>query len=208
MGFRTLRVINQDIVAPGEGFDPHPHDNMEIVTVILDGALRHQDSMGNGSTIRPGDIQRMSAGTGVVHSEFNDSSSEGVHLLQIWIIPDRSGIPPSYEQKHVSIKERRNRLAPLVVPASRDRSAGSGFENAVIVHQDASIFASILDRDNELLHQPSQSRHYWLQVVSGAVRVNGVLLEPGDAAYTTAPKSETIAIRAEKESQFLLFELA
>jgi redox-sensitive bicupin YhaK (pirin superfamily) len=208
MGFRALRVINQDIVAPGEGFDPHPHDNMEIVTVILDGALRHQDSMGNGSTIRPGDIQRMSAGTGVVHSEFNDSSSQGVHLLQIWIIPDRNGIPPSYEQKHVSTQERRNRLAPLVVPASRDRSAGSGFENAVIVHQDTSIFASVLDRDHELVHQPSQPRHFWLQLVTGSVRVNGMLLEPGDAAYTTAPAGDPVAVRAEADSQFLLFELA
>ncbi len=204
MGYQSLRVINQDIVAPGEGFDPHPHDNMEIVTVILEGELKHQDSMGNGSVIRPGDIQRMTAGTGVVHSEFNASPTEPVHLLQIWLLPEREGLPPSYEQKHFALEDRRNRLLPVVVPAGEAQANAS----AVIVHQQATLFASILDPGSEVAHQPLQPRHYWLQLVSGRLRVNGgEALEPGDAAYTTSAIGETIAIHADRESQFLLFEL-
>jgi len=210
MGFRSLRVINEDIVAPGEGFDPHPHDNMEIITVILEGELKHQDSMGNGSVIRPGDLQRMSAGTGVTHSEFNASSQIPVHLLQIWIIPSQEGIKPSYEQKHLAFKDRRDRLLPVAIPADEGLRQGRSRDSAIVLHQDACIYASVLSPAAELVHSCEKPRYYWLQVVSGKLRVNGVEVSAGDAAYTPVahPARREIALTAVEESQFLLFELA
>jgi redox-sensitive bicupin YhaK (pirin superfamily) len=156
MGFRDLRVINEDRVQPSQGFATHGHRDMEIVTWVLSGALEHSDSLGNGSVIRPGDAQRMSAGTGVTHSEYNHSADELVHFLQIWILPERAGLPPSYEQRHFSEDERRNRLRVI---AARD-----GRDGAVTIHQDVAIHAALLDAGAELEHAVAPRRHAWLQV--------------------------------------------
>jgi redox-sensitive bicupin YhaK (pirin superfamily) len=165
MGFRSLRVINEDFVAAGRGFPKHGHRDMEIITYILEGALKHEDSMGNGSVIRPGDVQRMTAGTGVRHSEQNDSSEQSVHLLQIWIIPSADNLEPGYEQKAFSVEERRNQMRLIASTDGRDGS--------VAVHQDVSLFAAILDEGTSVKHALSQSRYGWLQVARGAVEVNG-----------------------------------
>jgi redox-sensitive bicupin YhaK (pirin superfamily) len=197
MGFRSLRVINEDFVAAGYGFPTHPHRDMEIITYILEGALTHKDSMGTGSVIRPGDVQRMSAGTGVRHSEANHSDAERVHLLQIWIIPDEFGIAPSYEQTTFDDEGKRGRLRLV---ASRD-----GREGSVTIHQDASIYAALLDASQEVTHQLAAGRGAWLQVARGAVEVNGQKLEQGDGA---AASDETkLTIVGLKPSEVLLFDL-
>jgi redox-sensitive bicupin YhaK (pirin superfamily) len=197
MGFRTLRVINEDRVQPGRGFGTHGHRDMEILTWILAGALEHRDSMGNGSVIRPGDAQRMSAGTGVTHSEFNPSQSESVHLLQIWILPEREGLPPSYEERHFSAAEREGKLRLV---ASRDAREGS-----VRIHQDADLFAALLEPGSEVAHALRPGRHAWVQVARGALTLNGTPLEAGDGvALRSEPR---IALRATQPSEVLVFDL-
>jgi redox-sensitive bicupin YhaK (pirin superfamily) len=198
MGFRNLRVINEDFVAAGRGFPKHGHRDMEIITWILEGALQHEDSMGNGSIIRPGDVQRMSAGTGVRHSEQNASVRERVHLLQIWILPHTVGLEPSYEQKAFSEDERRSQLRLI---ASED-----GREGTVQVHQDVSLFASILPAGEEVEHAMNPQRYAWLQVARGAVDVNGERAAHGDGIVAIG--ESTLRIRAAEDAELLLFDLA
>lgn len=198
MHFRSLRVINEDRVAAGKGFPTHSHRDMEIITYILSGALEHRDSMGNGSVIRPGDVQRMSAGTGVAHSEFNPSDSEPVHLLQIWIMPRARNLPPSYEQKAFSEDDRRNRLRLV---ASDDGDDGS-----VTIQQDAKLYALILDRDRMIEHTLSENRYAWLQVARGSVTVNGHALTQGDGAAISRDRS--LKLVSSGEAELLLFDLA
>jgi redox-sensitive bicupin YhaK (pirin superfamily) len=198
MGFGDLRVINDDRVAPKRGFGAHSHEDMEIVTYVLEGALAHEDSMGNGSVIRPGDVQRMSAGTGVTHSEFNATDDAWVHLLQIWILPERDGLPPSYEQKSFPPEERRGRLRLI---ASRD-----GREGSVRVHQDADLYAALLGERDEVTHALAPGRRAWVQVARGSVRLDDVELEAGDGAAVT----DTAALRLgqARDAEVLLFDLA
>jgi quercetin 2,3-dioxygenase len=198
MGFRNLRVINEDFVAAGRGFPKHGHRDMEIITYILEGALKHEDSMGNGSVIRPGDVQRMTAGTGVRHSEQNASPSERVHLLQIWILPNTVGLDPSYEQKAFTEDERRGQLRLI---ASED-----GREGTVQVHQDVSLFASILPAGAEVEHSMDQQRYAWLQVARGAVDVNGERADQGDGIVAIGESN--LRIRAAEDAEILLFDLA
>lgn len=199
--FRGLRVINEDTVQPGGGFGTHPHRDMEIITYILQGAVAHKDSMGTGSIIVPGDVQRMSAGTGVLHSEFNHSRDELVHLLQIWIFPSERGLKPSYEQKTFTAEEKLNRLRLV---ASPDASEGS-----VILHSDARIYGSLFEPGASVTHALAQERGAWIQVVSGAIEVNGKRLAAGDGAAIENEKLLTITGRAESgRSEFLLFDLA
>jgi hypothetical protein len=198
MQFRALRVINEDRVAPGAGFPTHPHRDMEIITYVLEGALEHQDSLGNGSVIRPGDGQRMSAGTGIRHSEANASKTEPVHLLQIWILPEKKGLDPGYEQKSFAPEEKRGRLRLI---AARD-----GRDGAVTVHQDVSLYASVLAPGEQVEHRLAPGRHAWLQVAKGAVLLNSNSLAQGDGAAVS--EEEKLTIRAEKDAELLLFDLA
>lgn len=197
MGFRALRVINEDVVAPGRGFGTHPHRDMEIITYVLEGSLQHRDSMGNGSIIRPGDVQRMSAGTGVLHSEVNASDTEPVHLLQIWILPERRGIAPGYEQKHF---ERSQLKSGLRLVASPDGADGS-----VTIHQDARLFAAVLDGAT-IHHEADPERFGWLQVARGTVSVNGNTLEQGDGA--SFQQESLLTLTGDAEAEVLLFDLA
>lgn len=196
--FRHLRVINEDFVAPADGFDTHPHQDMEILTYILEGSLEHKDSMGNGGIIKPGDIQRMSAGTGVLHSEFNPSKNEAVHLLQIWIFPEKKGVAPGYEQKNFSVDSRKNTLKLV---ASRD-----GGDGAVTINQDAKLYASILDPGKQVQFENRADRGAWIQVARGELDVNGTTLNAGDGASVSG--AEKISIQARKPAEFLLFDLA
>jgi redox-sensitive bicupin YhaK (pirin superfamily) len=198
MHFRSLRVINEDRVAAGKGFPTHSHRDMEIITYILAGALEHRDSMGNGSVIRPGDVQRMSAGTGVSHSEFNPSDEEPVHLLQIWIMPRARNLPSSYEQKAFTEEERRNRLRLVASDDGRDGS--------VTIQQDAKLYAAILDRQQTIEHTLTENRYAWLQVARGAVDVNGQQLTQGDGAAIS--REPSLKILASDEAELLLFDLA
>ena len=168
MGFRSLRVINEDWIKPGMGFPTHPHRDMEIVTYVLEGTLEHRDSMGNGSTITPGEVQRMSAGTGITHSEYNGSRTEPLHLLQIWIIPSINGVTPGYQQQAFSEQEKRGVLRLVASPDGRDGS--------VTIHQDVNLYAALLDADEELVFSMPAGRHVWLQVVRGRLSANGVEL--------------------------------
>ena len=188
MGFRTLRVINDDTVDPSEGFDTHPHRDMEIISYVLDGALAHRDSMGTGSVIRPGDVQRMSAGTGVYHSEFNASESEPVHFLQIWILPEKKGIDPGYEQKQFSEAERQGKLRLVASRGGRDGS--------ITVHQDVSLYATLLSVGESVSHTIASQRHVWIHVARGAVKVNG-----------EAPVSTSVEIAARRRHAFLFKSL-
>jgi redox-sensitive bicupin YhaK (pirin superfamily) len=199
MHFRALRVINEDIVQPGAGFPTHPHRDMEIITYVLEGALQHQDSLGNGSIIRPGDGQRMSAGTGILHSEANASKTDRVHLLQIWILPERKGIEPGYEQKAFSEEDKRGRLKLI---AARD-----GHNGAVTVHQDISLYVSLLDEQQEVEHALAPGRHAWLQIARGSVELNGTRLEQGDGAAASDEQKLSIT-GAQDGSEILLFDLA
>ncbi len=174
MHWRSLRVINEDRVTPGQGFPTHSHRDMEIITYILSGALEHRDSMGNGSVIRPGDVQRMSAGTGVSHSEFNPSNTEACHLLQIWILPNALNLTPSYEQKFFSDEERNGKLRLIASADGRDGS--------VSIHQDARIFAATIDAGQTMTHTLDENRHAWLQVARGTINVNDLELKQGDGA--------------------------
>jgi redox-sensitive bicupin YhaK (pirin superfamily) len=196
--FRALRVINEDFVAPGRGFPTHGHRDMEIVTYILQGALEHRDSMGSGSIIRRGDAQRMSAGTGVRHSEANPSADTPVHLLQIWILPARQGSQPEYEEKKFSDDEKRNQLRLIVSP--------EGSDGSVRIHQDAKIYASLLDDGQEVVHILKDGRSAWLQVAAGSVSLNDVALKQGDGAAVSG-ESE-LRITAQEAAEVLLFDLA
>lgn len=198
MGFRSLRVINEDVVQRGRGFPRHGHRDMEIFTYILQGALQHRDSMGNGSIISPGDVQRMSAGTGVTHSESNASPDEPVHLLQIWIVPAEEGIAPDYEEKRFPEEEKRNQLRLIISP---DAAYGS-----VKIHQDARVYASLLEPGHEVLHALESGRHAWLQVAAGSVKVNDIDLKQGDGAAVSQETPITIA--AQEPAEILLFDLA
>jgi len=198
MAFRSLRVINEDVVAPGRGFPTHGHRDMEIVTYIIAGALEHRDSMGSGSIIRRGDAQRMSAGSGVRHSESNPSKEEPVHLLQIWIKPEREGLQPEYEEKKFADEEKRNRLRLIVSP--------DGNEGAVRIHQNARIYASVLDEGKSLSHQIPTGRHAWLQVAGGAVELNDIQLKHGDGAAIS--QESQLSIVAREPAEVLLFDLA
>ncbi len=197
MGFRTLRVINEDRVIGGKGFGSHAHRDMEIVTWVLDGGLEHRDSLGNGSVIRPGDVQRMSAGTGVVHSEWNASPTEPVHFLQIWILPEVTGIPPSYEERHVDDASLRNALR---VVASRD-----GRDGSVRLHQDATLSVARLDEGQKLRAPLAPGRAAWLQLARGRLSVNGTPLAAGDGAALVG-ESE-LSLEAVDGAELLLFDL-
>lgn len=194
MGFRALRVINEDWVEPGMGFGTHPHRDMEIVTYVLEGALEHKDSMGNGSVIRPGDIQRMSAGSGVTHSEFNPSSSERVHLMQIWILPKEKGIAPGYEQKKIAVQKA---LTLIASPDGRDGS--------VTIHQDALIYAARSNTDDVIEFQLKPGRHAWIQVARGSLTLNGNAMETGDGAAIS--DESMLILKAAPQSEVLVFEL-
>jgi len=198
MGFRALRVINEDRVQPGQGFGTHGHRDMEIVSYVIEGAIEHSDSMGTGSVIRPGDVQRMSAGTGVRHSEFNASKTELVHFLQIWILPERGGIAPSYEQKTFADAEKRDRLRLV---ASPDAAEGS-----VTLHANARIFATLLGAGAKVEHTVAAGRHAWIQVVKGAIRVGDALLHAGDGASTS--DAGVLALVGVESAEALVFDLA
>jgi redox-sensitive bicupin YhaK (pirin superfamily) len=197
MGFRALRVINEDRVQPKKGFPTHPHRDMEIVTYVLEGALEHKDSMGNGGVIRPGEVQRMSAGTGITHSEYNHSGSEPVHFLQIWIHPEKSGFSPSYDQKAFPPEERHGRLRLVASRAGRDGS--------VSYHTDTDLYATLLAPGQEVLHPLRPGRHVWLHVARGAVKMNGRDLSAGDGVAVS--DEPTIAIAAGDHAETLLFDL-
>ncbi|MEO6708613.1 MAG: pirin family protein [Planctomycetota bacterium] len=198
MGFGPLRVINEDRVQPGMGFGTHGHRDMEILSWVAEGSLEHKDSLGTGSVIRPGDLQRMSAGKGVRHSEFNPSPSERTRLLQIWLLPSRSGLEPSYEQKNFPVEGRTNRLLLIAAPES------SG--DAVSLHQDAELWTALLDPGRSVKHEFRPGRHGWLQVVRGELEANGQLLEQGDGVALSDEKS--LEVRAKSAAEFLLFDLA
>lgn len=198
MGFSSLRVINDDRVAPGAGFPTHPHRDMEIITYILEGALEHKDSMGNGSVIRRGDVQRMSAGSGITHSEFNPSNGDPVHLLQIWLLPEKNGITPGYEQKFFSDAEKQGKLRLV---ASRD-----GRDGSVMLRQDASLHASLLQAGESVTHAFAAGRKGYLHLASGEIELNGMTLHEGDGARI-ADESE-IRLSARQAAEILLFDLA
>jgi redox-sensitive bicupin YhaK (pirin superfamily) len=197
MHFRTLRVINEDRVAAGKGFPTHSHRDMEIITYILSGSLEHRDSMGNGSVIRPGDVQRMTAGTGVAHSEFNPSDSESVHLLQIWIMPNARNLAPGYEQKFFSEEERQDKLRLIASP--------DGTDGSVKINQDARVYAALVEPGAKLTHALKDDRYAWLQVARGSINVNGVELNQGDGAGIN--REDNLAISARDRAEFLLFDL-
>jgi redox-sensitive bicupin YhaK (pirin superfamily) len=198
MGFRSLRVINEDWVQEGHGFPMHPHRDMEIITYLLEGSLEHKDSMGNGSIIRPGDGQRMSAGTGVRHSEANASKTDAAHLLQIWILPDRSGHKPGYEQKSFAEGEKRGKFRLIASPDGKDGS--------VTIHQDAKLYVSLLEPGQEVKHELGEGRHAWLQVAKGAVELNGKSLSQGDGAAVS--EEQKLVVKGASDSEVLLFDLA
>jgi len=198
MGFRSLRVINEDHVAPNTGFPTHPHRDMEIITYVLKGKLEHKDSLGTGSVILPGDGQRMTAGSGIRHSEFNPSTTEPVHLLQIWIQPEKAALPPSYEQKTFLEAEKRGKLRLI---ASRNANDGS-----VKINQDAKLYVSLLKPGEEVGHEFNAGRYGWLQVARGAIELNGSKLNQGDGAAISNEKQ--LSIKATEEAEVLLFDLA
>lgn len=201
MGFRSLRVINEDWVQPGYGFPTHPHRDMEIITYVLEGSLAHKDSMGTGSVIRPGEVQKMSAGTGVRHSEFNHSDKALVHLYQIWILPEKEGIQPMYEQKAIPAEEKKGKLRLV---ASPDGGDGNG---AVKLYQDAELFATELGAGQSVEHQLAQGRYAWVQVARGSAEVNGNVLEAGDGA-AIAQEPSIMVTGGAGGSEVLLFDLA
>jgi redox-sensitive bicupin YhaK (pirin superfamily) len=198
MGFRSLRVMNEDRVEPGQGFGMHGHRDMEIITCVLSGSLEHRDSLGNGSVIRPGELQRMTAGTGVRHSEVNASPTEPVHLYQIWLLPERAGLKPGYEQRSFAEEEKRGRFRLVVSPQGRDGS--------LTVHQDAEIYLASLEAGEDVTHELRLWRHAWLQVLRGGVTLNGQALSAGDGASIS--EETTLAVRAVDGSEVMLFDLA
>ena len=198
MGFRDLRVINEDYVQPGKGFPTHSHQDMEIITYIVEGALEHKDSMGNTSVIQPGEVQRMSAGLGVTHSEFNSSQSDSVHLLQIWVLPQKRGLNPSYEQKKFPKKERQGKLQLLVSPDGR--------ENSVSIYQDVDLYAAQIFARDEVFYPISEGRHVWIQLIEGKMQLGDELIEAGDGVAVSNQKN--VQLIAKSKSHLLLFDLA
>ena len=197
-GFRDLLVINEDTVAPGQGFGTHSHSDMEILSYVVEGALEHRDSAGGSGVIRAGELQRMSAGTGVSHSEFNASRAERVHFLQIWILPEREGLKPGYEQRAFPETERRGRLRLI---ASREGGDGS-----LTIHQDVKVYDALLAGGEEVSYQLGGDRHAWVQVIKGAVNAGGTALRAGDGAAVSEETS--LVIRAGEDSEIMLFDLA
>jgi redox-sensitive bicupin YhaK (pirin superfamily) len=197
MGFGPLRVINDDTVAGGGGFPPHPHRDMEIISYVIDGALSHKDNMGNGSVIRPGDVQRMSAGKGVVHSEFNNSKTEPVHFLQIWIMPERAGLPSGYEQKFFGEDDKRGKLRLVASP--------DGAEGSVTVRQDTRLFATVLEDGTSVTHTIAPDRKGWLHVVKGTAEVNGQELQAGDGVAIEG--EERLTLSSKGKGELLLFDM-
>ena len=198
VSFGPLRVINEDRVQPGAGFGTHGHEDMEIISYVLEGALEHKDSIGTGSVIRPGDVQVMSAGTGIRHSEFNHSKSDPVHFLQIWVLPDRDGLAPRYDQKTFPDSEKRGRLRVVASPDARDGS--------ILIHQDAEIFATLLDTGETVSHDLRAGRRGWVQVVRGAVEVNGEAVAVGDGVAVEREPRLTVTARSDG-AEILLFDL-
>jgi quercetin 2,3-dioxygenase len=196
--FRTLRVMNDDRVAGGGGFPMHPHRDMEIVTYVLEGALEHRDSMGNGSVIKPGDVQYMSAGSGVTHSEFNASKTEAVHLYQIWMLPEKKGLKPAYDQKNFSEAEKRGKLRLVASADGRDGS--------VKIRQDNELYATVLSAGDSVRHALKPERHAYVQVARGSVKLNGQQLAEGDGAAISAEKA--VELMGVKDAEVLLFDLA
>ena len=196
--FRALRVINEDWVAAGQGFGTHPHDNMEIITYVLEGAIEHKDSLGTGSVIRPGDAQRMSAGTGIRHSEYNASKTDPAHMLQIWIMPNQRNVTPGYEQKQFPAEERAGKLRVIAAPDGRD--------GAVSIQADTNLYVSTLKSGEQVEHSLAPGRSAWLQVAKGEVELNGKKLKQGDGA--SASDEPTLEIKATADAEVLLFDLA
>ena len=198
MSFGPLRVVNEDWIEPGRGFDTHPHRDMEIVTYMIDGSLEHKDNMGNGSVIRPGELQRMTAGTGVLHSEFNHSSEDQAHLLQIWILPEQKGLEPGYEQKLFPTEQKRNRWCLV---GSRD-----GRDESLTIHQDVNLYSTDLDEGAETEFEFDNSRQGFLQVVRGSIEIDGEELDAGDAV--TMQDQAAFKVRALQDSELLFFDMA
>lgn len=198
MGFRSLRVINEDYVAPAAGFPTHPHNDMEIITYVLEGKLEHKDSLGTGSVILPGDGQRMTAGRGIRHSEYNPSKTEQVHLYQIWILPEKKGLQPSYEQKSFSTDEKHGKLRLIASPDAKDGS--------IKINQDARLYVTLLKPGDEVSHEFATNRHGWLQVAKGSVEIAGQKLGEGDGAAIS--DEQKVTIKAGQDSEVLLFDLA
>lgn len=201
MHFSALRVINDDVIAPGQGFGMHPHRDMEIITYILDGELQHKDSLGNGSVIKAGDVQRMTAGTGIVHSEFNASNTQQVHLLQIWVMPDQTDLTPGYEEQHVSNEQKRNQWCLIAAP-----NAPKSPKQAVLtVHQDMKLYASLLQQNNRLSYGIEKSRSVYLHVARGSIETEDVRLDAGDAIMVNGEAE--LSLLSAGESELLLFDL-
>ena len=198
MGFGPLRVINEDRVSSGQGFGTHGHQDMEIISYVLEGALEHKDSIGTGSVIRPGDVQVMSAGTGIRHSEFNHSKTEPVHFLQIWIVPDREGIAPRYDQKRFPDNEKRGRLRLV--------GSSDGRDGSIVIHQDVQFFAAVLNTGEQVTHALPAGRRAWLQVVRGAVETNGQRIDAGDSAAVDEEAALTVTARND-DAEILVFDL-
>jgi hypothetical protein len=196
-GFRSLLVINEDRVQPGEGFGTHGHRDMEIISYVISGALAHKDSMGSGSVLRPGDVQHMSAGTGVRHSEFNHSEKELVHFLQIWIAPKGKGIRPKYQERNFGPEKKQDRLCLLVSP--------DGAENSLPIHQDVRLYASILSEGQSITHSVQPKRAAWIQIIQGSLDANGIELRTGDGA--SIEFTETLQMTSRETCEFLLFDL-
>jgi redox-sensitive bicupin YhaK (pirin superfamily) len=199
MGFAALRVINEDKVQPGQGFGTHGHRNMEIISYVLDGALEHKDNIGNGSIIRPGDVQRMSAGTGILHSEYNASSTELVHFLQIWVLPNQKNLQPSYEQVHFGADEKRGKLRLV--------GSSDGRDGSVTVHQDVDLYASLLNEGDSVNHAIAPHRSVWVHVARGSVDLNGHTLYAGDGASMVQEDQLTLT-GASKDAEVLVFDMA
>lgn len=197
MGFRSLRVINEDHVVPGAGFPPHGHRDMDIISYVLQGTLAHEDSLGNGTRILPGDVQRMTAGSGITHSEFNASKTEPLHFLQIWLIPNEKSLPPGYEQRNFPIAERRRQLRLVAAPP------GNG--DAVTLHQDARLFIANLESGEQVVHTTEPGRGIWVQIARGIIGLNGTEMRAGDGAG--AENESTLAIEADTDAEVLLFDL-
>ncbi len=198
MGFRHLRVINQDWIEGGKGFGTHPHRDMEIITYMLEGALEHKDSMGNREVIHTGEVQRMTAGTGVSHSEYNHSAADPARLLQIWILPDRTNLPPSYEQKHFSPEEKQGKLRLIVSPDGRDGS--------LTMHQDVNLYATLLEPGETVTHSLAPQRHAWVQVAKGTILLNGTMLAEGDAAAVS--DMPLLTLEGKDAADVLVFDMA